>query len=187
MTSQSKRILVASVLACLSPMVLGIALFQRLPDPMPIHFAFNGTPDGWAPKWFAVFGLPVLMAAIDAATIAFTERAIPKGEQRPRIAAIMNWIIPAITIVLYVLTIRAGLGNTSYIGKLVCLLLGVMFLLTGNYMPKMSFQTARQMRGNHRFSYPHLDNESTYHLQARRAGIALMLAGVAFLVLALFV
>ncbi len=187
MTSQSKRILISSVLACLSPMLLGIALYQRLPDPMPIHFDFDGTPNGWAPKWFAVFGLPVLMAAIDAIGIATSERAIAKGEKRPRAVIVLYWFVPVLTVVLYALTIRAGLGDTSFIGKAVCLLLGVMLLLTGNYMPKTSFQTARQLKRDSRFSYPRFDDENTYRRQSRRAGIAMMLLGAGFLVLAVVV
>ena len=43
----------------------GLVLYSRLPERVPTHFDFSGTPDGWSSRPFAVFGLPCLLAALN--------------------------------------------------------------------------------------------------------------------------
>lgn len=49
---------------CLLPILLGIALWENLPDTMAIHFNINNEPDNFASKGFVVFGLPFLMVIL---------------------------------------------------------------------------------------------------------------------------
>ena len=46
----------------LLPILAGLALYSRLPEQVPTHFDFNGNPDGWSSRAFAVFGIPGLIA-----------------------------------------------------------------------------------------------------------------------------
>ena len=47
-------ILVITVLVCLAPMILGAALYNELPEQMPIHFTIGDTPDNYAHKNIAL-------------------------------------------------------------------------------------------------------------------------------------
>ena len=44
--------------------IASAVLYERLPDPMPIHFNWKGEADGWAAKPWGVFVFPAAMAAI---------------------------------------------------------------------------------------------------------------------------
>ena len=55
----------------------------------------------------------------------------------------MKWFVPIVTILIYSLTILIGLGKTVDIGKIICIFLGLMFIVMGNYMPKMSYEDAK--------------------------------------------
>src|SRR5688500_13146455 len=44
--------------------VLSIALYDRLPDPLPTHWGLSGEPDGFTAKPWGAFVLPVLLAAL---------------------------------------------------------------------------------------------------------------------------
>ena len=46
---------------CLLPILLGVALWSKLPDSIAIHFDMNNNPDNFASKGFVVFMLPLLM------------------------------------------------------------------------------------------------------------------------------
>ena len=46
---------------CLLPILLGILLWDRLPDIMAIHFNIYGEADNFASKSFVVFGLPIIL------------------------------------------------------------------------------------------------------------------------------
>ena len=59
MIKKNKRTLVAGSIVILLPILLGLFLWDRLPDQMVTHWGFDGTPNGWSSKTFAVFGLPL--------------------------------------------------------------------------------------------------------------------------------
>ena len=61
---ERKGMLILSLLVILLPMGLGLFLWNQLPDQVPIHFGLNGQADNYAGKAFVVFGLPLLMAAL---------------------------------------------------------------------------------------------------------------------------
>ena len=58
------KIFMLTALVCLLPILLGVALWEKLPQNIAIHFNFNNQPDNFAPKGFAVFGLPALMVLL---------------------------------------------------------------------------------------------------------------------------
>lgn len=63
MKHEKKRLILTTVI-CLLPIMAGLVLYSRLPERVPTHFDFSGTPDGWSSRPFAVFGLPCLLAAL---------------------------------------------------------------------------------------------------------------------------
>ena len=128
MEKKNKRTLILSVIICLLPMVLGIAFYNRLPEQMPIHFTINDVPDNYAQKNFALFGIPVIMAIVQAICIICTTKVNKlKNSEKPRIAKIMEWFIPIITVLVYIIMIEVPLGSDVYVGKSVCLILGILY------------------------------------------------------------
>ena len=58
------KTLIVTCVVCLLPILLGVALWNELPESIAIHFDINNNPDNFAPKGFVVFGLPFLMVAL---------------------------------------------------------------------------------------------------------------------------
>ena len=58
-----KGMLLAAVIILL-PMVVGVVLWDRLPDPMATHWDFAGNADGWTSRAFTVYGIPLVMLAL---------------------------------------------------------------------------------------------------------------------------
>lgn len=75
---ERKGMLILSLLVILLPMGLGLFLWNQLPDQVPIHFGLNGQADNYAGKAFVVFGLPLLMAALQVLLLVVTW-PIPRG------------------------------------------------------------------------------------------------------------
>lgn len=90
--------LILSLLVILLPMGVGLFLWNQLPDQVPIHFGLNGQADNYAGKAFVVFGLPLLMAALQVLLLVVT-MADPKGKN---IAAkpfgLLLWICPLVSL-----------------------------------------------------------------------------------------
>ena len=132
MEKKNKRTLILSVIICLLPMVLGIAFYNRLPEQMPIHFTINDVPDNYAQKNFALFGIPVIMAIVQAICIICTTKVNKlKNSEKPRIVKIMEWFIPIITVFLCrLLKIAQGEKNEEIVfGIMLGILLDIIFFI----------------------------------------------------------
>lgn len=128
-------IIFTSVLTLL-PIIIGMILWDRLPTEIATHFGTNNQPDGYSSKSFAVFGLPLLMLGIHLLCIIVTNADPKKQNISDKAIAVVLWIIPVISLVLMSITYAYALGTKIRIGFIVIMMLGVIFILLGNYMPK---------------------------------------------------
>lgn len=128
---QRLRTLLMTTPVILLPMVYGVAVYHKLPLRMATHWGVGNQPNGYMTRPLAVFGLPLLMVLLQL-LILYT----PRGKQRaPRFERLVNWIIPVTTIVMYLTTIQYNLGTKLNIWRIAVLLIGIMFVLMGNYLP----------------------------------------------------
>lgn len=121
----------------LAPIVAGLILWDKLPEQMATHFDANGVADDWSPKEFAVFGLPLLLLVVHWFCMAFTSVDPKKENFSDKIITLMMWLCPVISIVGNGATYLYALDNTVNTVPMALLLVGSIFLVIGNYMPKM--------------------------------------------------
>lgn len=180
MEKKNKITLILTVIVCLLPMILGAALYNKLPEQMPIHFNVKNESDNYAPKAFALFGIPLILAALQTLCIVFTSKKI-ENNKKPIIIKIMEWFIPILTVFIYIIMIEVPLGSSVYVGKSVCLVLGVLFMIIGNYIPKMSYEVGKIM------VHPIPKNEKSFRKMIKIMGYSFMIMGLILLVLIAFV
>lgn len=135
--------LIFTCMICLMPICLGLYFYEELPETMAVHFNFENQADNFASKNFALFGIPIIMVLLQTFCCIISDINENKKGNPPKIIKIVKWIIPIITAVVYVLTILVGLGKEVNIGKIISIFLGLMFMVIGNYMPKMSYENAK--------------------------------------------
>lgn len=126
-------------IVCLSPILLGILLWAKLPETMAIHFNVYGTPDNFASKEFVVFGLPILMVVLQGFCCFINDINAYKHGERKKFENVTKWIVPSLTVVLQIITLGYGLGWDLDIRKVVSFLVGVIFVVMGNYLPKFDY------------------------------------------------
>ncbi|MBQ4110247.1 MAG: DUF1648 domain-containing protein [Clostridia bacterium] len=131
--------LIITCAVCLLPILLGIAFWNDLPDTMAIHFNLYNEPDNFTSKSFAVFGLPVLMVFLQAFCCIINDINANKHGERKKFENATKWIIPVMTIILQAITIGCGLGYNIDIRRVVALIMAIIFLLIGNYLPKFDY------------------------------------------------
>lgn len=183
MERRNRLILILTVIICLMPIILGAVLYNKLPEQMPIHFNIKNEPDNYAPKAFALFGIPIIMAIVQAICIIFTSKKTSKidNNQKPRIIKIMEWFIPVLTVFIYIIMIEVPLGSTVYVGKSVCLVLGILFIIIGNYTPKMSYEIGKKM------IHPSPKDEKSFRRMLKIMGYSFLSLGIIFLIMIIFV
>ena len=59
-----RMLLVITSCIILLQMLVGVVIWDRLPEQIATHFNFRNEPDGWSSKAFTVFGMPLVLLAL---------------------------------------------------------------------------------------------------------------------------
>lgn len=118
------------------PMFIGIALWENLPDTIATHFGADNVANGWSSKPFTVFGLPAILLLVQW-VCAFVILNDPKKKNiSDKIFGLILWIIPVISLIVCVQIYAIALGYQVDIGLFTNLIIGILFVAIGNYLPK---------------------------------------------------
>lgn len=136
MIKKNKGLLIITSLAMLLPMVIGLILWDRLPEQMPFHWNVNGEVDAWSSKTMAVFGLPAILLVFHWVCV-FACCFDPKNKEYPPVMLrIALWICPGIGLLLSGLVYPAAIGHSMSVEIIMPLIMGLLFIIIGNYLPK---------------------------------------------------
>ena len=61
--------IITSSAVLLLPVLIGLLLWNQLPERMVTHWGLDGQPDGWSSRTFVVFGMPLLLLALQIAGV----------------------------------------------------------------------------------------------------------------------
>ena len=173
MLKANRRTLIITSIITILPTLIGIIYWNRLPDVMATHFGMNNEANGFSSKVFAVFGLPVILLAVLWAGAIVTSHDPKKQNISPKMFSLMLWIVPVISLVAAATMYPVNLGYELDIPFFSELLLGLMFITIGNYLPK-----ARQ---NYTIGIKipwTLANEENWNRTHRLAGYLWMFCGI---------
>ena len=161
----------------LAPIVAGLILWDKLPAELATHFGENGEPNGWSSKEFAVFGMPLFLLAVHWFCVAFTG-VDPKNKNiSDKMITLILWICPVVSIFGCGSTYLYALDNSINTTTIGILLVGCIFLVIGNYMPKMkqSYTIGIKLPWT-------LESEENWYRTHRFAGYMFMIGGIMTLV-----
>ncbi len=135
MKEYRKKIIITSLIT-LFPIVIGLLLWNKLPDRIATHFGADNTPDGWSSKVFAVFGLPVILFVLHLMSLCVTLNDPKKRNVGKMLLSVIFWIIPVLSIVMNSIIYGIALGMKIDISVIATLMIAVLFIILGNYMSK---------------------------------------------------
>ena len=114
------KIILTSVVTVL-PIVIGLLLWNRLPDTIATHFTFDNVANGWSSKPFTVLGLPIILTVLHLVAVMLS---------------VVFWIVPIVSWVMFLSIYTNALNMSINISMISGVLVGTIFLVTGNYMSK---------------------------------------------------
>ena len=174
------------------PIIATAFALQFMPDRIPAHYDFSGEIDRWGSKYeLIVFPLVIIAISISWEVIfsIYNKKAQNASEDKQRAEMLNNIKVMKITAVattalfvalhcffLYKAYSEAdsGLANLDIDGiKVTCFLLGIQFIILGNFIPKTKLNGAIGLR----ISYS-MYNDVTWSKSNRFGGLALMISGV---------
>ena len=136
MIKKNKGTLILTSIVLLIPILIGLILWNQLPEQIPSHWGIDGEVDGWSSKAFAVFGFPCLLLVLHWICVLASSADPGNKNYHPKMLRLVLWICPVISLVLNALVYTAALGYQLNIEIIMPLLVGLMFLIVGNLLPK---------------------------------------------------
>jgi len=109
MLKKYRKTLVITTIVMLLPVLVGLLLWNKLPDQVPTHFGPSGEPDDWSSKAFAVFGLPLIILALHWVCVLGTCADPKKRNHAEKLQLLVLWICPVLLSMAISLKVIPGL------------------------------------------------------------------------------
>ena len=173
MLKANRKTLIITSIVTILPMLIGVICWNRLPDVMATHFGLNNEANGFSSKALAVFGLPAFLLALLWVGAFVTSRDPKKQNISPKVFSLTLWIVPVLSLFVAATMYPINLGYKLDVIFFAELLLGMLFIIIGNYLPK-----ARQ---NYTIGIKipwTLANEENWNRTHRLAGYLWMIFGI---------
>lgn len=133
---KNKGVLILTSIIILLPVLIGLILWNRLPERMATHWNMSGAADGYSGKAFAVFGLPLILLFVQLFCAAVTAADPKENDIGDKIFRLVLWICPAASLYGALLIYGTALAFEIDAEKLSLVFVGLLFVITGNYLPK---------------------------------------------------
>lgn len=138
MKKESKKTLILTTIVCLLPIIAGILLYDKMPDQIVTHWDGNGNPNGWSSKFTGAIVFPGILLAINLFFPALL-KTDPKYENlSDKVKNLIHWIIPLVALFASTTTLAEAMGISVNVHLVGPMILGLVFIIIGNYLPKMS-------------------------------------------------
>lgn len=139
-----KRTALITLILSLFSLILGLNYYQSLPSKMGIHFNLSGDANGYLNKGIAVIGMPILFILLDLLVIWLTIYEINRSQSKVLKFSNLLFLVPLISILTTASIIYYNLGFTVHTTEMAMIVVGITFLLIGNYLPTVSYQFEKQ-------------------------------------------
>lgn len=161
-----------SALLCMVVIIPEISVYSKLPDRIVTHFNVYGQPDQYSSKNFAVFGIPLVMTGIQLILCIITN-LFHQTDKRDFINRAIRFISPATLCFTQLYILLYSLGQIKNPTSLVCTFMAVLFMIAGNYMPKIRRNMFLGIRTPHT-----LRNQEVWDKTHRFTGVIFFICGI---------
>ena len=136
MIKKNIKTLVITSIITLLPILVGLIIWDKLPEQIATHFNTQGVADGFSSKGFAVFALPVFLLAVHWICTLGTAADPKQKNHSDKMLTLVLWICPVISLLVSSCIYTYSMGINVDMILITTLLFGTMFIIIGNYMPK---------------------------------------------------
>ena len=157
-------------------MIWGVIIWKQLPNQISIHFNLEGQANNFQSKPLVVFGLPLFLLLVHLFVIFMIGRDPKNFTINKKMGKVIYWLIPIVSLNVFYLIYSKALGSTTNPSIFASALLGLIFVMMGNYMPKLKVNHTVGIR------LPwSLQSEDNWHKTHRLAGKLWVLGGLILL------
>lgn len=136
MIKNNKWKMIISSAIILFPILVGLILWNSLPESLTTHWGADGNADGWSSKAFAVFVPPFFIFVTHWICVLVTAANPKNKNQSKKAIGLVFWICPIISLFANGIVYGTAFGIEFNMELLMPALFGVMFIVLGYYLPK---------------------------------------------------
>ncbi len=136
MIKKHKWLLLVTSFVTLLPIVVGLILWDSMPEQVPMHWNIHGEIDDWGSRATIVFVMPLFMLGMQWLCLLATLMD-PKSKDYPgKVITLVLWICPILCNFLCLMTYTYALGCKLSVELIMPFVMGLLFVVIGNYLPK---------------------------------------------------
>ncbi len=172
MIKKNKWKLLFSSIVILLPIVFGLIFWNSLPEELTTHWGADGQANGWMTKGATIFILPLILLAFHWLCFLASIKLPGGNDQNPKLLGIVLWIIPIISLAANGTIYAVAFGKEINPVFFVFPLLGILFIVIGNYLPKSKRNIATGIKVKWA-----LQNEENWYATHRFGGKVYVIGG----------
>ena len=136
MIKRNKGMLVLTSAVMLLPILVGLIMWNTLPEQVPVHWNAAGDVDGWGSRATIVFYIPIFALALHWLCVLATCADPKSRDLNGKALGMVLWICPAISLLVSTFTYAVSMGVELSIQIAMPCALGLMYIVMGNFLPK---------------------------------------------------
>ncbi len=181
MIKNNKLKTIFSSLIILLPIIIGLIFWDKLPKEIPIHFDLENNVDGTMEKWIFVFIFPFGLVALHLLCLLLTGLDPKFKNIDKKNTSVIFIIIPIISLLTSSISYSLALGLKINVIFIVMLVFGALFVIIGNYIPKVrqNFSLGIKLPWT-------LSDEDNWARTHRFAGIVWVIGGAIIMITSFF-
>lgn len=169
------KLLISSVLILL-PLFVGLIFKNEFMGYLSLNASADKSFKLWSGTGAIIVGMPLLMLALQWLCVIITALDPKNRGKNKKVLSVVIWIIPITELFIFFTLWYSVMGKGFNPMILVCVLIGLMFIVIGNYMPKcqQNYTVGIKIRWT-------LLSEENWNATHRFSGKVWMIGGILFL------
>lgn len=173
MIKKNKWKLFITSFVILLPILYGVIVWNKLPEQIATHWGIDGNADGWSHRNFIVFALPIFMLVMHWFCVFYTSKDPKNKNQSNKIFRIVLWVCPSTSLFANGIIYTVALGKEIKLYFILSLLIGLMLIVIGNYLPKCKQNSTIGIKVKWT-----LENEENWNATHRFSGKIWVISGI---------
>ena len=137
MLKANKKFFIVTCIITVLPILVGLLLWNQLPERMATHFGTDGTPNGYSSKLVAVIGIYLFCLAVHVFCALVTSVDPKRKNISPKVYRLILCICPLVSLFAGFCVYGNTLGYKGVNNAIpVNTLMAVILIVIGNYLPK---------------------------------------------------
>lgn len=137
MLKANKKFFIVTCIITVLPILVGLLLWDQLPDRVATHFGTDGTPNGYSSRLVAVIGIYLFCLAVHVFCALVTSVDPKRKNISPKVYRLILCICPLVSLFAGFCVYGNALGYKGVNNAIpVNTLMAVILIVIGNYLPK---------------------------------------------------